>query len=144
MRSLVLGEDGVSSFASMIWPRVRRSTEDVITVLRAIDVPVRSHLTVLTDDQVARVRARWEREKRALKERAAAPAAAPSRRRKGAAAASTPPLRSRCRSAWRWRRRRVGLSRGVETEEASVATEVQLQRGRRGRAVYIETAEEKK
>ncbi|MEP7344239.1 MAG: translation initiation factor IF-2, partial [Gemmatimonadaceae bacterium] len=40
---------------------------------------VRSHLTVLTDDQVARIRARWEREKRARQEK---PVAAPARRRR--------------------------------------------------------------
>jgi translation initiation factor IF-2 len=35
------------------------SAEDVMQLLRAMDVPVRSHLSLLTDDQVARVRARW-------------------------------------------------------------------------------------
>jgi translation initiation factor IF-2 len=59
------------------------SVDEVITLLRQMDVPVRSHVSPLTDDQVARIRARWEREKRA---RATAPPAAPSRRRRGAAA----------------------------------------------------------
>src|SRR6266576_1331965 len=49
-----------------------------------MDVPVRSHLSPLSDDQVARIRARWEREKRA---RVAAPPAA-TRRRRGAATAA--------------------------------------------------------
>ncbi|NLG62481.1 MAG: hypothetical protein GX539_09560, partial [Candidatus Cloacimonetes bacterium] len=40
------------------------SNEEVINLLRSMDVPVRSHLSLLTDDQVARARARWEREKR--------------------------------------------------------------------------------
>src|SRR5580765_886818 len=52
-----------------------------------MDVPVRSHLSLLSDDQVARIRARWEREKRA---RVAAPPAA-TRRRRGTAAAAPPP-----------------------------------------------------
>ncbi|MEW5918832.1 MAG: translation initiation factor IF-2, partial [Gemmatimonadota bacterium] len=99
-------------------------SEDVMTVLRAIDVPVRSHLTVLTDDQVARVRARWEREKRALKERAAAPPAAPSRRRKGAAAASAPPVAAPVAEAAGVRRRRRVVEAAPEVEETSVATEV--------------------
>ena len=60
--------------------------DEVIGMLRSMDVPVRSHLTVLTDDQVARVRARWEREKRARHEKSAP--LAPTRRRKGAPAAA--------------------------------------------------------
>ncbi len=72
------------------------TTEEVIDLLRKMDVPVRSHLTLLTDDQVSRIRARWEREKRARAERAAqaaAPAPAPRRRRSAAepaAAAAAP------------------------------------------------------
>jgi translation initiation factor IF-2 len=61
-------------------------TDEVINLLRQMDVPVRSHLSPLSDDQVARIRARWEREKRA---RVAAPAA-PTRRRRGTAAAPPP------------------------------------------------------
>ena len=58
--------------------------DEVINLLRQMDIPVRSHVSPLTDDQVARVRARWEREKRA---RSAAPApAAGARRRRGSAA----------------------------------------------------------
>ena len=51
-------------------------TDEVINLLRQMDVPVRSHLSPLSDDQVARIRARWEREKRA---RVAAPPAAARR-----------------------------------------------------------------
>ncbi|HEY1952311.1 MAG TPA: translation initiation factor IF-2 [Gemmatimonadaceae bacterium] len=58
------------------------SSDEVINLLRQMDVPVRSHLSPLSDDQVARIRARWEREKRA---RVAAPPAA-TRRRRGTAA----------------------------------------------------------
>ena len=53
-------------------------------LLKQMDVPVRSQITVLTDDQVARVRARWEREKRSRQQEK--PAAAPTRRRRSAAA----------------------------------------------------------
>jgi translation initiation factor IF-2 len=60
------------------------SADEVMGLLRQMDVPVRSHLSPLTDDQVARVRARWEREKRVRAEKQAAPAA-PARRRRGAA-----------------------------------------------------------
>jgi len=58
------------------------SSDEVINLLRQMDVPVRSHLSPLSDDQVARIRARWEREKRA---RVASPPAA-TRRRRGASA----------------------------------------------------------
>jgi len=61
------------------------SSDDVITLLRQMDVPVRSHLTLLTDDQVARIRARWEREKRVRAEKQTAP---PARRRRNTAAAA--------------------------------------------------------
>jgi len=54
-------------------------------MLRSMDVPVRSHLSQLSDEQIARLRARWEREKRARQEK---PAAAPTRRRRGTAAAA--------------------------------------------------------
>lgn len=63
------------------------SSDEVVNLLRQMDVPVRSHLSPLSDDQVARIRARWEREKRA---RVAAPPAA-ARRRRGAASAPAPP-----------------------------------------------------
>jgi len=62
-------------------------SDEVINLLRQMDVPVRSHLSPLSDDQVARIRARWEREKRA---RVAAPPAA-SRRRRGTATAAPAP-----------------------------------------------------
>jgi translation initiation factor IF-2 len=61
------------------------SSDEVINLLRQMDVPVRSHLSLLTDEQVARVRARWEREKRA---RAEKPVTAAPGRRRGAARAA--------------------------------------------------------
>jgi len=62
--------------------------DEVINLLRQMDIPVRSHVSPLTDDQVARARARWEREKRA---RSAAPApAGATRRRRGTAAPAAP------------------------------------------------------
>jgi translation initiation factor IF-2 len=62
------------------------SSDEVQSLLRSMDIPVRSHMSMLTDDQVARIRARWEREKRARAEKAAAPPAAAPRRRRGATA----------------------------------------------------------
>jgi translation initiation factor IF-2 len=66
------------------------TTDDLIGMLRSLEVVVRAPGAPLTDDQVARVRARWEREKRARAAKAAAPAAAPARRRKAADAPSEP------------------------------------------------------
>jgi translation initiation factor IF-2 len=70
------------------------TTEEVLTLLRQMDVSVRSHMTPLTDDQVARVRARWEREKRSRAEKPASPA----RRRRGAAAAEAPATPSKAKA----------------------------------------------
>ncbi|MBA3918737.1 MAG: translation initiation factor IF-2 [Gemmatimonas sp.] len=64
------------------------SADEVIALLRQMDVPVRSHMSLLTDDQVSRIRARWEREKRVRAEKAAPAPAAPTRRRKAAAEAA--------------------------------------------------------
>ena len=50
------------------------TSDELMTMLRSMDVPVRSHLSQLSDEQIARLRARWEREKRARQEK---PAAAP-------------------------------------------------------------------
>ncbi|HYW52148.1 MAG TPA: translation initiation factor IF-2 N-terminal domain-containing protein, partial [Gemmatimonadaceae bacterium] len=66
------------------------NVDEVIAMLRSMDVPVLSPQSGLTDDQVSRIRARWEREKRARQAKAAAPAPAAARRRKGAAAAAEP------------------------------------------------------
>ena len=63
------------------------SADEVINLLRQMDIPVRSHVSPLTDDQVARVRARWEREKRA---RSAAPAPTSGSRRRRPSAAAQP------------------------------------------------------
>ncbi len=57
------------------------SAEEVVALLRQMDIPIRSHMSMLTDDQVARIRARWEREKRARAEKQSAPAPAARRRR---------------------------------------------------------------
>jgi len=62
------------------------TSDELMTMLRSMDVPVRSHLSQLSDEQIARLRARWEREKRARQEK---PAAAPARRRRGTASAAS-------------------------------------------------------
>lgn len=62
------------------------SADEVMGLLRQMEVPVRGPASTLSDDQVARVRLRWEREKRHRADKAAAPAA-PARRKKATAPA---------------------------------------------------------
>jgi len=93
------------------------TSEEVMDLLRKMDVPVRSHLSLLTDDQVARVRVRWEREKRHRQEK---PAAAPARRRRAPAAATeaTPapaPVETAASGSGVRRRRRVATPDVEET-----------------------------
>ncbi|MGH7567759.1 MAG: translation initiation factor IF-2 N-terminal domain-containing protein, partial [Gemmatimonadales bacterium] len=59
------------------------SSEQLMGMLKELDIFVRSHLSPLKDEQVALMRARWEREKRKQRE-----PAAPAKRRRGGAAAS--------------------------------------------------------
>src|SRR5919206_3946587 len=82
------------------------SSDEVISLLRQMDVPVRSHLSLLTDDQIARLRARWEREKRARAEKQAAPATTTRRRRSTAAAPVAEPAAAVAGDAGIRRRRR--------------------------------------
>jgi translation initiation factor IF-2 len=53
------------------------SSEQLMGMLKEMDIFVRSHLTPLKDEQVSLMRARWERDKRKQKQ----PAASPKRRR---------------------------------------------------------------
>ncbi len=96
------------------------TAEEVMDLLRKMDVPVRSHLSPLADDQVARVRVRWEREKRHRQEK---PAAAPSRRRRAPAAPEAPAAEAAepaASSSGVRRRRRVAP---VEVEESTTPVE---------------------
>ncbi|MDP3910821.1 MAG: translation initiation factor IF-2 N-terminal domain-containing protein, partial [Gemmatimonadales bacterium] len=49
------------------------SSELLMGMLKEMDIFVRSHLTPLKDEQVALMRARWERDKRKQKQPAAPP-----------------------------------------------------------------------
>ncbi len=106
------------------------SADEVLALLRQMDVPVRSHLSLLTDDQVSRIRVRWEREKRARAEKAAPAPAKPSRRRSGAAAPDTPaPVAEVETAAPAVRRRRrpdeeAGTDESHETAPVTIETPV--------------------
>jgi translation initiation factor IF-2 len=60
------------------------SSEDLMNLLREMEIFVRSHMSALEEDKVSRVRARWEREKR----KAAKPEAPKTRRRAAAGTAT--------------------------------------------------------
>ena len=96
--------------------------EDVVIVLRQMDIPIRSHLSMLTDDQVARVRARWEREKRVRAEKQAAPAPTARRRRTAAAPVAAPEPTPEPVAAEPVRRRRKAADvQAAAEEQAAVA-----------------------
>ena len=104
------------------------SSDEVISLLRQMDVPVRSHLSLLTDEQVARLRARWEREKRARAEKQAAPAVT-TRRRRSTAAAPVPEPATAAASAdggIRRRRRSEIVAPPAEREQSSIGSTPEL------------------
>ena len=89
------------------------SSEQLMSMLKELDIFVRSHLTPLKDEQVALMRARWEREKRKHKE----PPAPPKRRRAAKAAEPAPaPLVAEARPL---RRRRTAAE--VAAADAAAA-----------------------
>ena len=67
------------------------SADEVMGLLRQMDVAVRGPTNSLSDDQVSRVRARWEREKRQRADKQSAPAA-PARRRRAPGEAAPAPV----------------------------------------------------
>jgi translation initiation factor IF-2 len=119
------------------------SADEVITLLRQMDVPVRSHLSLLTDDQVARIRARWEREKRVRAEKQSAPAPAARRRRTVAAAPEAPAAAPAPTSTEPVRRRRKAAEVQAAAEEhaaAQAAAEVTAQQEALAHAAAAEAA----
>ncbi len=62
------------------------SSEQLMGMLKEMDIFVRSHLTPLKDEQVSLMRARWERDKRKQKQ----PSTPPKRRRAAKAVEPAP------------------------------------------------------
>jgi hypothetical protein len=60
--------------------------DEVMTMLRAMEIVVRTPASPLADDQVARARLRWEREKRSRTVKSAPEAAAKKKKAPAAAA----------------------------------------------------------
>jgi translation initiation factor IF-2 len=92
------------------------SSEQLMGLLREMDIFVRSHLTPLKDEQVSMMRARWEREKRKQRE----PAAPPKRRRAAAKAVEAPPPVAEPRPT---RRRRTAAEVAAAEAEAQAEAE---------------------
>jgi translation initiation factor IF-2 len=104
------------------------SSEQVMSMLKEMDIFVRSHLTPLKDEQVAMMRARWEREKRRQKE----PAPAAGKRRRAAKAPEPAPVVEEARPK---RRRRTAAEVAAAEAEAQVeADKVAAEQELRARA----------
>jgi translation initiation factor IF-2 len=123
------------------------STDEVVAMLRSMDVPVRSPSTPLTDDQVARVRARWEREKRTRSTKAAAPATATKKRRAPVAKttakveAPPPPPPEPVTAAEPVRRRRKAADVQAAAAEKAAADEAAAAEAAREAQIAAEAAE---
>ena len=99
------------------------SSEQVMSMLKEMDIFVRSHLTPLKEEQVSMMRARWEREKRRHKE-----PAAPPKRRRATKAVEPAPVAEEVRP--KRRRRTAAEVAAAEAEAQAVAereAEVELQ-----------------
>ena len=93
------------------------ASDELMKLLREMDIFVRSHLSALEEDKISRVRARWEREKRKEKQ----PTPAKGRRRaapKVKAAAPAPPPAPEARPK---RRRRTAAEVAAQEAEAAAA-----------------------
>jgi len=116
------------------------SSEQVMNMLKEMDIFVRSHLTPLKDEQVAMMRARWEREKRRQKE---PPAASTKRRRVAKAAEPAPePVDDRPKR----RRRTAAEVAAAEAEAQAEAEKVAAEQELRARAALeaVRVQEEEK
>ncbi len=97
----------------------------LIQLLADMDIHVRSHLSGLDEGQVARVRTRWEREKRKESEPAAQPKR--TRRRKKAVAAEEPEVQAPARPSRRRRTAAEVAQREAELEAQRVAEEAEAE-----------------
>ncbi len=93
------------------------SSEQLMGMLKEMDIFVRSHLTPLKDEQVSLMRARWERDKRKQKQ----PAAPPKRRRAAVKAAEPAPEPVTADARPRRRRRTAAEVAAADAAAAEVA-----------------------
>ena len=102
------------------------ASEQLIGMLKEMDIFVRSHLTPLLPEQVALVRARWEREKRKLKE----PQTPAKRRRAAKAEPEAPVAVANDRPL---RRRRTAAEVAVAEAEAQAVAAIEAEREQKAR-----------
>ncbi len=93
------------------------SSEQLMGMLKEMDIFVRSHLTPLKDEQVSLMRARWERDKRKQKQ----PSAPPKRRRAAKAAEVAPEPVAATDSRPKLRRRTAAEVAAADAAAAEVA-----------------------
>src|SRR5439155_1002423 len=107
------------------------SSEQLLGMLKELDIFVRSHLSPLKPEQVALMRARWEREKRKLKD-----SPAPPKRRRVVKAAAEPVAAAP--EARPKRRRRTAAE--VAAAEAEAQAEAALEAGREMKSLVDQEA----
>jgi len=113
------------------------SSEQLMGMLKEMDIFVRSHLTPLKDEQVSLMRARWERDKRKQKQ----PAAAPKRRRAAAQVAESAPEPTPVAAADSRPKRRRRTAAEVAAADAAAAEVAAAEAAEAERArVALETA----
>ncbi len=115
------------------------SGDEVMGMLRSMEIVVRSPQSPLADDQVARARARWEREKRSRAIKAATPEAAPRKGRRAAAAKSTEEVAVEAPKA---APKRKAATKAVEVAPEPEPTAEEKPTTRRRRAADVQKAEE--
>ena len=105
--------------------------DEVVALLRQMDIQVRGPGSSIEDDQVARLRARWEREKRSRAEKQSAPAPAAKRRKSTAAAtaaaAKPEPAPAPAAEAPVRRRRRAADVQAAAEEQAAAAAQAAVE-----------------
>jgi translation initiation factor IF-2 len=115
------------------------SSEQVMNMLKEMDIFVRSHLTPLKEEQVAMMRARWEREKRRQKE---PPAASTKRRRVAKVVEPAPePVDDRPKRRRRTAAEVAAADAEAQAEAARVAAEQELRARAALEAVRVQEEE---
>jgi translation initiation factor IF-2 len=117
------------------------SSEQLMGMLKEMDIFVRSHLTPLKDEQVSLMRARWERDKRKQKQ----PTAPPKRRRAVKAAEPVPEAVSADARPKRRRRTAAEVAAAdAAAAEAAAAEAAEAERARLALETAVREQEEEK